>query len=141
MNKKYIYKNNFLNLFYPEYFFKKKIDGSFYNFKKFKNNNNLSSIVIKSDNKHINTIYGNNIHIFNKNNNILDNYNEEDLKNFLCIKYNKKYSENENFIQIINQHFNFNLFIINTAEIYKIIIILHLNKIIKKYIYEFLNQQ
>jgi len=139
--KKYIYKNNYLNLFYPEYLFKKKIDGSFYNFNKFKNSNNFSSIIIKSSYKLTNSVYGSNVHIFNANNKILNDFNDEDLKNFLCIKYNKKIEDDNNYLQIMGQHFNFNLFTFNAVELYKILLILYLNKIIIKYIYEFLNQQ
>ncbi len=119
------FKNNFIdNVFLsPTFFFKKKIFSDFFKFKKLIKNSNYFFFNVYRNS----LIPGSNLIIIDKNNELTINEDSKDI-----IQFKQNYEEKKEFFlnhNKINFFFNFNLFLSQNIEIYKIIILLYLYKI------------
>lgn len=146
-------KNNFeKNNFFPEFIssknvFNKKNKTEFL-FKKY----NIKYTFFKNSFNNFNkNIFGLNYYILKLNsddffknlNNLYLDFNNEDNSSLVQFK---SIELNSNFIGLFdfknfNYYFNYNINILNFVEIYKILVILYINKLIIKYIYVGLNQK
>ena len=129
-------KNNFnkLNII-PNFLFKKQIFFDFKNFVKFSKKNNLKFLYINNENlKNFSyNFYGNNFMLISKNS--IENKDITNLKNDFNIELFFKNNYNLNYLNdffLISYFFNFNLFLFNVVEFYKILILLNLVNIFKK---------
>lgn len=134
-------KNSFIKQnIVPNFLFNKQIFFNFKNFLKFSKKNKIKFLFIKNNDfnklNYKNDLYGNNFLLIS--NKYLSNKDLADYKN----DYNLDifFKNNYNFLdpnvidsQVISYFFNFNLFFVNIIEIYKILVILNLNNILKTY--------
>lgn len=126
-------KNSFVKSnIIPNFLFKKQIFFDFKNFIKFSKKNKIKFLYINNNSlKNFNyDLYGNNFLLISKNN--IDNKEINNLKNDFNIDI--FYKNNFNFsltndYSIISYFLNFNLFMSNILEFYKILILLNLNNI------------
>lgn len=129
----YFLKNNFFKSnIIPNFLFNKQIFFDFKNFIKFSKKNNIKSLYVNNNIlKNFNyNLYGNNFLLISKNN--IDIKEINNLKNDFNIEL--FYKNNFNFISnndfsVISYFLNFNLFMTNVLEFYKILILLNLNNI------------
>jgi len=129
----YLLKNNVIkNNIVPSFLFNKQIFFDFNNFIKFSKKNKLKFLYLNNkDFKYLSNfnLYGNNFLLVSNNFNSKEIIN---LKNEYNIDiFNKNNFNLKNDFFIISYFLNFNLFINNIVEFYKIIILLNLIKIIK----------
>lgn len=133
-------KNNHIKYnIVPNFLFKKQIFFDYKNFLKFSKKNKINFLFINNSSfNHLNSsynLYGNNFLILNKK--LLNQKDFNDYKNDfnleIFLKNNFFISGNNNLNDpIISYYLNFNLYVLNILEIYKIIIILNLNNILNK---------
>lgn len=127
INDIYFYKNkNIINI-HPDFFFTKKIFGLHNNFNFFLGSRKINYLFLSKVNSLPlkNNQKGNNIILFQKYINFKKN-NSDDYKNLFSLKNNDK-KNSDNFV--INYFLNYNINFYNSVEIYKIIIVLFLNKL------------
>lgn len=129
----YFLKNNFVKSnIIPNFLFKKQIFFDFKNFVKFSKKNKIKSLYINNNFlKNFNyNLYGNNFLLIL--NDVIDNKEINNLKNDFNIdifyKNNFNFSSNNDY-SVISYFLNFNLFMSNILELYKILILLNLNNI------------
>jgi hypothetical protein len=132
-------KNNLLKQnIVPNFLFNKQIFFDFKNFLKFSKKNKIKFLFIKNNDfnnfNYSNKLYGNNFLLINKNylsnKDLIDYKNDYNLDIFFKNNYNFS-SYNIIDLSTITYFLNFNLFMSNIVEIYKILIILKLNNIYK----------
>lgn len=113
---RYLFKNYNLNLFHSDYSVKKYI---FYNFVIFKDlEKNFSLFSIRNFKEYNN--YGLTTFVFNNENSLIDQ--KEEFNSII----NKKNDNNIDFFKFdINFFFNYNIYLLNSLEIYKILILLY----------------
>lgn len=132
-------KNNLIKqTIVPNFLFNKQIFFDFKNFLKFSKKNKIKFLFIKKNDlkNDLNNLYGNNFVLFNNkllnNKDVIDYKNEYNIEIFF--KNNNQFSIFDiNNLLNISYFLNFNLFLSNIVEIYKILIILNLNIINKKF--------
>lgn len=133
------FKNyKYLKTFYPEYSVYKNVFNKKIIFKEFSKKNNFKYIFLP--NKYVNfnkNNFGLNLYNYNLYNNknkfedLIKNLDDDSNKNLIQFKYIEK---NLYFYQDLNFYFNYNLNNLNLIELYKILILLYVNKLNIKYI-------
>jgi hypothetical protein len=128
----YFLKNNLFKYnIIPNFLFNKKIFLDYLNFIKFSKKNNLHFLNIS--NNELNSfkfdLYGNNFLIFSNKN--IENKDLMNLKNDYNLDLYFKNQINLDNLFYINYFFNFNLFISNILEFYKILSLLNFNNLNK----------
>lgn len=132
-------KNNLLKQnIVPNFLFSKQIFFDFKNFLKFSRKNKIKFLFVNKQDAnnfgYLDNLYGNNFLLLNKktfnNKDWVDYKNEYNLDIFLKNNVNDL-KNNVNDLSDISYFLNFNLFISNIVDIYKILIILNLNNIYK----------
>jgi len=145
--QKYIYNIFFKNKknlkpFLPEFSLSKNVFNSKFRFKSLAKKHNINYIFCA--NRYNDSNFGLNYYTkdFDKKNfnyiNLVKDLNEDENKGLIQFK---NFDLEDKFLinNVLNTHFNFNLSILCNLELYKIIIILYINKVIIKYIYVGLN--
>lgn len=132
-------KNNLLKQnIIPNFLFNKQIFFDYKNFLKFSKKNKIKFLFVKnSDLRNLsysnNNLYGNNFLLLNKKNlnnkDIVDYKNDYNLDIFL--KNNNFFNPYIMNLSNISYFLNFNLFVSNISDIYKILILLNINHILK----------
>ncbi len=132
-------KNNLLKQnIIPNFLFNKQIFFDYKNFLKFSKKNKIKFLFVKnSDLRNLsysnNNLYGNNFLLLNKKNlnnkDIVDYKNDYNLDIFL--KNNNFFNPHIMNLSNISYFLNFNLFVSNISDIYKILILLNINHILK----------
>ena len=121
-------KHTDILIFLPDFTFKKKVNNLFPIFKKIQKQFNFRYFINKKPKKHNKSSFGFNLKI-------LKNFNESFFEEFLMRDeyknvISKKFLNNGNNQYYLNFYFNYNSYLNNTSEIYKILIILYLNKVL-----------
>lgn len=128
----YFFKNNVCkHNIVPNFLFNKQIFSDFKNFNKFSKKNKIKFLYLNNKNLKNFKLYGNNFFLLSNN---IDSKEINNLKNEFNIDL--FYKNNFNFYNkydffIISYFLNFNMFINNIVELYKILILLNLINIIK----------